>query len=73
MPSERRHTTASLSRDYRAQARAGNWHACHLIGVELHSFRLPDDLRREVIYADGYQREMRGDTDNQALLRACGV
>ncbi len=64
MPSERRHTTASLIRDYRAQARAGNWNACHLIVVELYSFRLDDNTRREVIYADGYWREHSGDIDN---------
>lgn len=64
MPSERRHTVASLIRDYRSAARAGAWDLCHLACTELYSYRLSDDVRRELIYADGYQREMRGDTDN---------
>ena len=64
MPSERRSTARSLIHEYKDAARAGAWGRCKLIIVEPYSYRLDDDTRREVIYADGYWREQTGDTDN---------
>jgi hypothetical protein len=60
---ERRSTARSLMRDYRAAARAGNWDSCSLIIAELYRYRLEGDQLAELIYADGYAREHRGDTN----------
>jgi len=60
-PSRISHT---LSDQYRKAARAGNWETCSLIVTQLYRQRLEGQPLAELIYADGYARERRGDTYN---------
>jgi hypothetical protein len=49
---------------YRAAARANDWEACSLAVAQLYRENLEGRVLAELIYADGYAREHRGDTYN---------
>jgi hypothetical protein len=49
---------------YRTAARADDWDTWSLIVTQMYRHRLEGHVLAEVIYADGYVREHRGDTYN---------